>query len=126
MKRHIFSGALLLTLTALLLTSCYKDNEEDLYPATTCDLTTVTYAGTMKPLMQGNCSMSGCHDNATASANIRLEDYAGLKAIATSGQLAGAINHSSGFSAMPKNAAKLSQCQLDQVKKWVDDGALNN
>jgi hypothetical protein len=112
--------------TSLFLTSCYNDNEEDLYPAGACELTAVTYATTIKPIMQASCAMAGCHNNATASAGVRLEDYPGLKTIATSGQLIGAINHSSGFSAMPKNMAKLSQCQLDQIKKWVDDGALDN
>jgi hypothetical protein len=58
--------------TSLFLTSCYNDNEEDLYPAGACELTAVTYATTIKPIMQASCAMAGCHNNATASAGVRL------------------------------------------------------
>lgn len=128
MKKFFLPALLVVSMNGILLTGCYNDNEEDLYPNNTCNTTNVTYTLTVKPIIQANCAISGCHTVASApsSAGIQLEDYTGLKAIVTSNQLLGAINHESGFSAMPKNAGKLSSCALNQIKKWVDDGALNN
>lgn len=108
------------------LCSCYNDNEEDLYPAGACNTTAVTYSQTIKPIIQSNCAISGCHDAATASLGYNLEGYDGLKAAITAGRLLGAINHQSGYSAMPKNMQQLSQCYRDQITKWVNDGAINN
>ena len=126
MKKTFFPAALMIALNAIILAGCYTDNEEDLYPSTNCDLTSVTYSLTVKPIMLASCALSGCHDAATASNGVNLIDYAGAKAVADNGKLLGTINHSSGFSAMPKNTAKLSQCNLDKIKKWVDAGAPNN
>lgn len=116
-------------LPLLLLTGlcgCYNDNEEDLYPITNCETRSVTYSLTIKPIVQTNCARSGCHDAATASSGINLETYQGLKNIATDGRLIAAINHQSGVVPMPKDMDKLPQCTLDQIAKWVTEGALNN
>jgi hypothetical protein len=123
MKKVLFPALLALTIA---LNGCYTDNEEDLYPAGSCDTTSVTYTTTVKPIIIASCAYSGCHGGATPASGIGLEDYAGLKAIVTSNRLLGVINHQSGFSPMPKNAAKLPQCSIDQITRWVTDGALNN
>lgn len=126
MKKRLLPALLAIALNGIILSGCYTDNEEDLYPASTCNLTTVTFATTIKPIIEANCISSGCHDAATASNGYDLTTYAGVKLSVDNNKMLGVINHSSGFSAMPKNAAMLSQCNLDQIKKWVDDGALNN
>jgi hypothetical protein len=36
------------------------------------------------------------------------------------------MRHLSGYSSMPRNATKLSTCQLDQIQKWLDLGAKND
>lgn len=128
MKKYILPALLLVAMNGVLLTGCYNDNEQELYPNNTCSTSSVTYSGNVKAVMQANCAISGCHTVASSAAagGIELESYTGLKTIVTNGKLLGAINHLSGFSAMPKNASKLSDCTLSQIKKWVDDGALNN
>ena len=111
---------------AVALCGCYNDNSEDLYPASLCNTTTVTYSATIKPIVTANCAISGCHTGSFPANGIELDDYAGLKSIANSGQLLGTINHQSGYSAMPQNLPQLPQCSLDQIAKWVADGALDN
>jgi mono/diheme cytochrome c family protein len=37
-----------------------------------------------------------------------------------------AIRHTAGVTPMPYGGAKLSDCQVQQVSKWVAAGALNN
>lgn len=106
---------------------CYYDNMKELYPATgTCRSDTVTYRTTVQPLVQRNCALSGCHDAGTAAAGVNLSNYTGLQSIAGNGKLLGVITHSSGYSPMPKNSAKLDDCAIAQLQKWVADGAPEN
>jgi hypothetical protein len=97
-----------------------KDNscDED------CDTTNVTYSGTVWPILETSCV--GCHSGPTPQGGINLSDYTNVVAVANTGKLYGAISHSEGYSPMPKNLPKLSDCKIDQVKIWIDDGTPNN
>ncbi len=75
-------------------------------------------------ILANNCV--GCHGGTAPSAGITLNTYQGVRAQVTNGRLWGSVTHSPGYSPMPKNAAKLNDCQLTQIKKWIDAGALNN
>jgi hypothetical protein len=110
-----------------LVLSCYYDNEEALYPAlnSACDTVSVTFGGTIKPLLSNNCL--SCHSNATASFagnNIKLEDYADVQTRTTA--IYGSISHTGSFSPMPKNGGKLNDCLITQFNIWVRNGAQNN
>jgi len=108
----------------LLLTGCYYDNAEELYPKNTCDLTTVTYAGSVLPIIQSNCM--SCHSTAAQLGGVNLEGFTNLKAYATNGKLSGTIQHNPGFSAMPKGAGKLSDCDIAIINQWISNGIQNN
>ena len=118
-----------LLLFALIPGGCYYDNEEDLYGDAECDTTNVTYSADIWPVISDNCV--SCHSGGAPSGNISLENYDQIKAQAVipagqPGSLYGAISHDPGNSAMPKSGAKLSECSIAKIKKWIDDGALNN
>jgi hypothetical protein len=49
-----------------------------------------------------------------------------VQTVALNGKLFGAVNHSSGYSSMPKNGNKLPQCKIDEIRIWITNGALNN
>ena len=89
-----------------------------------CDTLNVTYSGTIWPTIQTNCY--GCHSGATPSGGILLVDYNSVVAAANSGKLYGAVSHSNGFVPMPKNAPKLSDCKIDQIRIWIENGKPNN
>lgn len=91
---------------------------------TNCDTTQYKYAANISIIMTNYCV--GCHGGPTPSANINLSNHAGVAAVAISGRLYSAVSHAAGYSPMPQNANKLSECQLTQIKKWVVNGALNN
>jgi len=110
---------------SLLLGGCYFDKEEKLYTST-CATTDIRYSNIVKPIVDQNCSVSGCHNTTTLAGGYDLTTYSGLKTIADNGQLLGSITHASGFSAMPQGREKLSDCQISQIRTWVDGGALNN
>lgn len=105
------------------------DNEEDLYPQDTtavCDTTDVSYSATVKPIVAANCATVGCHAGSPAPGGYNFETHAGLLVTVTNGRLMGSIRHESGYSAMPKNASKMPDCDINQIASWVNAGAPNN
>lgn len=90
----------------------------------TCDSNQFKYGANISIIINSYCT--GCHSGTAASGNIDLSTYNTVKIQAANGRLVGAVSHAAGYSAMPKNANKLSDCQITQIKKWVEAGALNN
>lgn len=120
----------ILLLTALI-SGCYYDKSEELYPTTpvgggSCDTSNVTYSSTITGIAGTYCAVSGCHNSSTVAGGYDLSVYSGWKQTVDNNRLLGSINHQSGFSAMPKNSNKLSDCQIAQVTAWVNKGAQNN
>ena len=111
-------------LSLMFLTACYYDKEEVLYPDSICDTADVRYSTTIQPVLSSNCI--SCHGGSTPSAGIKLDTYEGVAIQAANGRLWGAVSHASSFSPMPKNANKLSACNLAKIRKWLDAGHPNN
>lgn len=109
------------------LTSCYKDNEEDLYPSRfVCnDGKTMSFAGDVTPVLKQNCS--ACHSSSSASSlglGIVLESPTDLTS--RSIILLKAINHESGASNMPKNGIKMTDCEVSTIENWINQGGNDN
>ena len=123
MTKYIIFTALVLMIIA---SACYNNNMEYLYPQIpgSCDTTNITFSGKVKPILDDNCV--GCHNSANASGSVNLDAYANVNPYITNGKLMGTINHSSGFSPMPKNGNKFSDCQINVVQIWINKGAINN
>lgn len=111
-------------LSMVLLTSCYYDSEEALYPGGTCNTTNMSYQTNIVPILERNCYV--CHSAAVNTGGITLEGHSQLVSHVTSGRLLGAIRHESGFSPMPQGAPKLIACDLAKIEQWVMDGSPNN
>lgn len=86
-----------------------------------CDEDVFTFSGAVEPIIQNNCV--GCHSGSNPSGGISLTTYNEIYSHVSSGQLYGAINHESGYVPMPYNLPKLSDCKVNQVKQWIDNGA---
>ncbi len=110
---------------AFCFSSCYYDVEDELYPSSgACDTLNITYSQTIAPLINSNCN--SCHSASSAQGNVVLDTYAALKTYADNGKLLGVINHSSGYSPMPKNQSKLSTCNISKITIWINQGTPNN
>ena len=107
-----------------VLCGCYYDVESVLYPEEQCNTANLTYATDIEPILQHNCY--SCHRADVNNGNVTLEGYTELKKYVTNGKLLGAIRHDSGYQPMPKNAAKLGNCEIAKIEQWVNEGALNN
>ncbi|GAB4429328.1 MAG: hypothetical protein OHK0039_47950 [Bacteroidia bacterium] len=90
----------------------------------TCDTATVTYAGTIRPLMQTYCT--GCHSGTAPSGGIDLTTHTSVKTVADNGSLYGAVARQAGFAPMPQGGNPLPDCDIDQLAAWIGAGAPNN
>ncbi len=104
------------------LSSCKYDSEEDLYGIDDCDTDGVTYQDNILPILNRSCT--ACHSGASPSGGVGLDNFDLVKISADNGSLLGSINHDSGFSPMPKGQDKLSECEIKQVKSWINNGML--
>ncbi len=121
----VFNYLMILGLLSLGMTSCYYDNEVELYPQPIeCDTANVTYSATIAPIMSSNCN--GCHGGSAPQGNVITDTYEGLKIIADDGRLWGAVNHKPGYLPMPNDRPKLNDCDLTKIGIWLDNGALND
>lgn len=129
---------ILIALTGSMLIfalSCSKDSEDQVDNPNnpnnpggggSCDTVNRKYATHVVPILSANCY--SCHGAATnsGSGGIVLEGYDNLKPKATSGTLIGVITHAAGFPQMPQGGAKLSDCNINIIRSWINNGAQNN
>jgi hypothetical protein len=104
--------------------ACISENKQSVLNNSICDTSAVTYTNTVRPLMTSYCI--SCHNSSSPSAGVNLEGYSNVKNYVDNGQLWGTMNHSNGFSPMPKGTPKLDACSLSKLLAWINKGALNN
>lgn len=92
--------------------------------AGTCDTSTVTYAGTIAPLVQQRCG--GCHGGSNPQGGLNLGTHAVLSTVALNGTLAASVTHDPQGIPMPPFGPMLPQCEIDKFLIWIQDGAPNN
>lgn len=90
--------------------------------AVKCDSAVSGFTAVIQPMMAKYCV--GCHAYPNASAQVELSGYIGVKNAINQGLLK-SLDHS-GYYPMPKGGAKLSDCEINQVRNWIQRGALND
>jgi mono/diheme cytochrome c family protein len=113
---------------AIIALSCSKKSEDALAGPgiPVCDTVNMKYAANVVPILTANCYKCHGANSNTGSGGIILESYDNLKIKADNGQLIGAITHADGFPAMPKDAPKLSDCDINIIRSWINNGTNNN
>ena len=113
---------ILLTFLVWCLTAgCYYDNVEELYPGgSPCDVSNVTFTLDIKPMIDTNCAISGCHVAGTGRTNFTT--YTGIKNVVDDGRL---VLNVITLQSMPPSQP-LSKCQTDKIQAWIDQGAPEN
>jgi hypothetical protein len=126
MKKIIFTS-LSFGFTAVLINACTYQTAELLYPKTNlanCDSTVFSYSKIIAPMMQESCV--SCHSNSSVSGVVNLQDYQNIAIWAKNGKLYNSISHNGLASKMPQGGAKLADCKVLLVKKWIEAGFPNN
>ncbi len=118
------------TLVLILLSSCYYDSKEFLYPtlnsACTDTISPVVFEGAIFKILNENCT--SCHSGALPKGNILLDTYANVKVQVDNGQLLGSILHTgeyTGTKAMPQGYI-LSDCSIQSIKIWIGNQSPKN
>lgn len=90
--------------------------------SSSCDTSNVTFSGTVWPIINTYCK--GCHSTSNPSGGYNLDNYSNIHTYAKSGILMNALK-GNGVPLMPLGTT-LTKCKIDQVNKWVKNGAQNN
>lgn len=129
MKKIWMILPLAVLLCGAIMVSCSKSNEVELSQqgnggTPTCDTVNMTFAANVVPILQANCY--SCHANGNVNGGVTLGTYAGVNAVVQNGNLLAAITHTGGVTPMPYQLPKLSDCDINKIKDWINRGALNN
>jgi len=120
----------LLSLTSMfllvLLSSCYYDKEEALYPAwpgsEVCDTASApTFSVNIQPIINKECT--SCHSSSSPSAGLSLVTYENVTAAVNNNHLMEHVTES-GYSVMPQSG-KMSDCKIAVLQRWVTNGMPN-
>jgi len=103
------------------LASCSKDVTPEPIPVNCAD--TISYSLQVQPLLDINCSTSGCHDATSGGGGYILTTHAEVSS--ASSAIYDAMNHSAGVP-MPLGADKLADSLVKQFECWIEQGTQNN
>jgi hypothetical protein len=112
--------------------SCSYDNLSEIYPSsgdeTNCDTARViSYSSDIIPIMGNSCgSNNNCHKSGSSDSDIPLDDIRSIRDLAADGSLMGSILHQSGYEPMPDGGSQLSECSIQKIQAWINQGTLNN
>ncbi len=111
---------IVIVILVLNFSACYYDKEQTLYPNKfVVDTSSVSYAAKVKPIIEGKCATSGCHD-ATAAGNVKLTTYTEVFAKKDRIKVRSIVEKT-----MP-TAGPLSSTEISTLQRWLDQGAQNN
>lgn len=113
----------------IFLHACKGKNEKCSNP------TTISFKNDVQPIFNENCITSGCHSGNNPAGNLNLSSQVSFQNLidSQSGYLdlntpKNSLLYTSMTSVnnpMPPNG-KLSNCKLDLILKWIEQGANNN
>lgn len=123
---------LILSAAFLALTSCSYHNLAEIHPNSedenSCDTNRViSYMADIVPIMSNSCGANNnCHKSGSSDSDIPLDDIRSIRDLAADGSLLGSILHESGYEPMPDGGSQLSECSIQKIQAWINQGTLNN
>jgi hypothetical protein len=105
----------------LVISGCYYDVEEELYPAAdvaNCDTVNTAYSARISPLISTHCATSGCH-----VPNGQLPDLSNYNDVAANVDI---IEQRAIIEKTMPPAGPLPPCDIIALQTWINRGALNN
>ncbi len=127
--RKFSSSVFCLAILLCGITSCDKPSE------TNCETGTVSFSQNVLPILNANCSLSGCHSGTSTKGGLNLSDSIAYQKLLQTGSgyvkpsnPSGSIviaEMKSSSSPMPPTG-NLEACKIETIYKWIEQGALNN
>lgn len=123
--RKISIVGLLVFASIVLYTGCTYDKASVVYPSAGCDTANIRLSVELNRILAANCY--SCHaGDAASGGGVTLENYNVLKAHVDNGDLLSAITQDGKVTPMPQVGNKLSDCEINKFKAWINAGAPNN
>ncbi len=120
-----------LVLVLLLFFSCeHFQVAPPNYRGGNCDPDTIYFVNDVAPILNSNCALSGCHDSKSAQHGVVLNSYENI--LRTVGITKGNGLKSELIEKMRSKkepmppTGNLDDSYIAKVRKWIDQGALNN
>lgn len=122
---------LVLLVGGVFATGCeYTDplpatNEQVAVNPALCDtINPITYSNQVQNIFEANCYE--CHNSTIRTAGVVLDTYDGVRTQIDQGRIPGVIRRDPGFPQMPFGRARIDDCQIRTIERWIDAGAPNN
>jgi hypothetical protein len=115
-----------------VLNSCSKANEAALkqkagITSSNCDTINMKYQSDILPILTSQCySCHSAQTYQTSGSGLNYQDFNTLKSEINNGNLLNAIQHTGNVTPMPLNLPQLSDCEINKIKDWINNGSLNN
>lgn len=132
MRTHLLRSTLILSLVSgLFLIGCRHEILPPYGGATvseTCSPDSVYFVNDVQPLLNSNCAMSGCHDNASHKEGVRMTDYANIMEEVRAGSASNSKLYRviADGSMPPRPMNPFTTAQKALIQKWINQGAKNN
>ncbi|MCC5917220.1 MAG: hypothetical protein JJU02_07815 [Cryomorphaceae bacterium] len=112
--------SILFLLIPITMTFCSKDDDDNGNGNGNCETENLTYVDDIKPIVDANCAISGCHNSSTYGD---FRQYENIRDVALSGVMETRITMpESNAQSMPPTG-KLDNCTIDKLIAWANDGA---
>lgn len=113
---------ILVAILGTVVFSCKKENVQDKFDP--CDLSAVTYSEDVSKIIETNCAVSGCHLSPNPAAG---KDWSTYQAVFDNkDEIKRRINLPVGDPQHMPKFGELTECEIDKITTWIDNGALNN
>ena len=106
---------------------CKNDSLEDFEPVEVeeCDTSDISFSVDVMPVLETKCNENTCHGGDFPQGGIGLSSYESVSAV-DEDRLTGAIRHDEDYQNMPDNAEKLSECDIQKIEAWINQGKPDN
>jgi hypothetical protein len=138
-NRFIFPAVLLWGSIFIIINACKHEPLQQIDPpnvptGAVCDPSVVYFQNQVLPILISNCTESGCHNPQDHEEGIVLSSYESVmstvKHIRTTdwseNKLIESLLESDIEDRMPLNKPPLNSSQINLIKRWIEQGALNN
>ena len=85
----------------------------------------VSYEMDVEPVLL-DYTCIGCHNENFQSGGVALSPFDALQDEALNGKLLCSIEWTNNCDPMPKNGAKMDECEINIIRSWIAAGAPNN
>ncbi len=108
------------------LSSCVYNSEEELMGMVEmpCEADSITYENHIAPILESRCT--SCHSASFSQAGVALDSYESTLEEVSDYAENSLLYQVVATGDMPRNGPPLSDCEVQQIKSWIDAGAPRN